>query len=295
MENALSESTVFLQFILNGLIVGGIYALVALGYTMVYGVLKFINFAHGEVYMVGGYFGYLLLIHANIPVPIVFPLVALLGGLLGIIIERIAYKPLRKSSRLAPLISALGVSIILQSLVAILWGSDLRSLQKTVAVQEGVKIWTAYITTLHIVIIISALILMSAVVIFLKRVRLGKAIRAVSQDMELAQVVGINNDKVIMATFGIGSSLGVVAGVLVGLDQGVEPTMGILMGFKAFTASVLGGIGNIQGTILAGFLLGVIENLGAGYLSSEYKNAIAFVVLILTLLVRPEGIGGKDN
>ncbi len=295
MENGLSEYTVFFQFILNGLIVGGIYSLVALGYTMVYGTLKFINFAHGEIYMVGGYFGYLFYIQANIPLLIVFPLVAVTGALLGIIIDRVAYKPLRKTSRLAPLISAIGVSIFLRSLIAIIFGSDLRSMQKTVIVQEGIKIFTLRITVLQIVIIIVAVFLMMSLVVFLKYFRLGKAIRATSQDMELAQVTGVSTERVIMATFGIGSLLGALAGVLVGFDQGIEPSMGVLVGFKAFTASVLGGIGNIQGTIVAGFLLGIIENLGAGYISSEYKNAIAFIILILVLLIRPTGIWGRKN
>jgi branched-chain amino acid transport system permease protein len=292
----------FIQQIINGVTLGSIYALFALGYTMVYGVLLMINFAHSEIFMVGAYIGFFVLALLPTILPpvtaiylvIVF-LIALVGtGALAVGVERFAYRPLRRAPRLAPLISAIGVSIFLQNFVMLTAGAESRPYPETFAVLQ-IEFSGIRINTLQILIFGMAIVLMVVLHLFITRTKLGKAMRAVSQNHVVSQLMGINTNTIIAITFFIGGGLGGVAGVLNGLYYGsIKYNMGFLPGIKAFTAAVLGGIGNVKGAMAGGFILGILEALSAGYISSEYKDVIAFVVLILVLLFRPTGIFGEE-
>lgn len=280
------------QLVANGVIAGGIYALVALGYTMVYGTLKFINFAHGEVFMVGAYIAWLFNVIFGVSILVAF-LISMVGcAVLGFLIEKIAYKPLRQSHRLVPLITAIGVSLLLQSLALIIFGADIKTF-RTGTIERGINILGATITKLQITIIIVSLTLMLLLHLYVKYSKTGKAIRAVSDNPELASTIGINTDKIISIVFIIGSALAAVAGTLIGMEQNLQPTMGVTVGIKAFTAAVIGGIGNIYGALLGGFLIGLIENIGIWFIPSGYKDAIAFLVLLIMLFFRPQGLFGK--
>jgi branched-chain amino acid transport system permease protein len=292
----------FIQQIINGVTLGSIYALFALGYTMVYGVLLMINFAHSEIFMVGAYIGFFVLAFLPAIIPPITPVyfvivfvVALVGtGILAVAVERFAYRPLRRAPRLAPLISAIGVSIFLQNFVMLTAGAESRPYPETFAVTQfefsGIRV-----NSLQIFIFGLALVLMVVLQLFITKTKLGKAMRAVSQDHIVSQLMGINTNTIIAITFLIGGGLGGVAGVLNGLYYGsIKYNMGFLPGIKAFTAAVLGGIGNVKGAMAGGFILGILEALSAGYISSEYKDVIAFVVLILVLLFRPTGIFGEE-
>ena len=293
----------FLQQLINGLTVGSVYALIALGYTMVYGILEFINFAHGEIYMIGAYLGIIGLgaITAlgwnSLPVLIVVLLVFLFAmfyaASFGVTIERLAYRPLRNAPRLAPLISALGVSIFLQNFVMVTQGARDKVFPDLLP-RVGLEIGTARISFVQIFIMSTSLGLMVALTLFISKTRLGKAMRATAQDQKMASLVGIDVDRVISMTFVIGSGLGAAAGVMVALYYGlVNFYIGYVAGLKAFTAAVLGGIGNIPGAMLGGIVLGLAESFGAGYLSSEYKDVYAFILLVLLLIFRPQGILGE--
>ena len=296
-----------LQQLINGLTLGAVYALIALGYTMVYGILQLINFAHGEVYMLGAYLGIIVLgaltalglpsYSLVLTVLIAFIVSLLFCALYGATIERVAYRPLRKADRLAPLISAVGMSIILQNFVMLAQGKQYKYLPPVVSF-EGFSFFGAKISPIEVLILATSLALMVALQLFVTRTRIGKAMRATSQDMTMASLVGIDVNSVISATFMIGSALAAVAGVMVALYYGVVHFfMGYTAGLKAFTAAVLGGIGSIPGAMLGGVMLGLIENLGAGIsdVASEYKDAFAFLVLIITLIVRPSGLLGQKS
>jgi branched-chain amino acid transport system permease protein len=292
----------FAQQIINGLALGAVYALLALGYTMVYGILQLINFAHGEVYMLGAYLGIIVLggltapgMHLGIAAALTISLIVsmLFCGAYGAMIERVAYRPLRRAAKLSPLISAVGMSIILQNFVMLAQGKEYRYLPPLLAA-EGFELFGARVSPVEIIILGTSLVLMTGLHLFISRTRLGKAMRATSQDMTMAGLVGINSNQVISITFMIGSALAAVAGVLVTLYYGVAHFfMGYTAGLKAFTAAVLGGIGSIPGAMLGGIVLGLIENFGASYLSSVYKDAFAFLVLIVTLIIRPSGLLGQ--
>ena len=282
------------QLIANGIIAGGIYSLVALGYTMVYGILKFINFAHGEIFMMGAYIAWLFNVIFGVNILIAF-LISMIGcAILGFIIEKVAYKPLRKASRLAPLITAIGISLLLQSIALLLFGAQIRTF-RTGTIERGLPILGASITKIQIIIILVSLILMLLLHFFVKYSRTGKTVRAVADNPELASTIGINIDKVISIVFIIGSALAAAAGVLIGIEQNLQPTMGVSIGIKAFTAAVIGGIGNIYGALIGGYLIGLIENIGIWFIPSGYKDAIAFFVLLIMLLFRPEGLFGKKE
>ncbi len=292
----------FTQQLINGLALGAVYALIALGYTMVYGILQLINFAHGEVYMLGAYLGIIVLgILTALGLPayslpltifITLGLSMLFCAAYGATIERIAYRPLRSASRLAPLISAVGMSIILQNIVMLLQGKEYKYLPPVISF-EGYALFGARISPVEIFILGSSILLMLALQLFIVRTKMGKAMRATAQDRIMAGLAGININQVISVTFIIGSALAAVAGIMVMLSYGVVHFfMGYTAGLKAFTAAVLGGIGSIPGAMLGGFMLGIIENFGASYISSVYKDAFAFVVLILTLIIRPSGLIG---
>ncbi len=292
----------FFQQLTNGLTVGSIYALIALGYTMVYGVLKLINFAHGDLFTIGAYLGLTLLTAFGLtkhigPVGGVIVLAVMVVGLvalLGAILERVAYKPLRQSPRLSAVVSALGASIFFQNAVMLIYGAKVKVYPHNILPSGAVNILGLDIPLVRIMIFSCSLILMAALYLFIQKTKIGTAIRAAAIDQGAAKLMGINVDRVIMLVFLIGPALGGAAGLMVGLYYGqINFTMGWVYGLKAFTAAILGGIGNIPGAMLGGLLLGVIEALGAAYISVAWKDGIAFSVLILILLVRPTGILGE--
>jgi branched-chain amino acid transport system permease protein len=298
------------QQLINGLVLGSIYALVALGYTMVYGVLELINFAHGEIAMFGAMIS-LAVIGALVQndTGLNGGMIVLLGLLaaiavcmvMGFLIERIAYRPLRRAPRLAALITAIGMSILLQNLAMLIWGKQYITFPPLLPlVRYGIG--GAVITNMQIFIMILSCVLMAALLVLVKRTRLGRAMRATAQAQDIAGLMGINVNTIISLTFIIGAALAAVAGVMVSAYYGLAHYyMGFMLGLKAFTAAVLGGIGNIAGAMLGGLLLGVIESLGAGYigsltggfLGSNYQDVFAFFVLILVLIVRPSGLLGE--
>lgn len=299
-------STELLQHLINGLTLGSIYALIALGYTMVYGILKFINFAHGEILMLGTYIGLFLYnwlrssTDNSYFIFIIFILslfsAMTFGAMLGVVIEKIAYKPLRNASRLAPLLSAIGVSIILMNLAGLFFGTKPKKYEYPFN-NDSFNIFGTYITPHQILILIVCLILMISLNLFIDRTRLGKAMRATSENRNIASLMGINVNSIISLTFAIGSALAATAGVLIALEYKVEPTMGSMAGLKAFIAAVFGGIGNIKGAMVGGIILGVLETFGVVILGipQGYKDTIAFSILIIILLFKPSGILGKTR
>ncbi|AEV30478.1 branched-chain amino acid ABC-type transport system, permease component [Sphaerochaeta pleomorpha str. Grapes] len=294
----------FFQHLMNGLTLGGIYALIALGYTMVYGILKFINFAHGDILMVGAYIGLFVFDGLRGSAPLgtwtfvsffIAMLVSMAScALLGMAIERIAYKPLRKATRLAPLLSAIGVSFILSNSAAWMFGTQSRKLNYPFD-NTPIDIHGVVITPHQILILVVSLVMMIALKMFVDRSRMGKAMRATSLDQDTAMLMGINVNQVISLTFAIGSALAATGGMLIALDYKVYPTMGTMIGLKAFVAAVLGGIGNISGAMFGGILLGLLETFGVAVfgIPTGLKDTIAFGVLIIILLVKPEGLFGK--
>jgi branched-chain amino acid transport system permease protein len=299
---------VLLQQILNGLILGSLYALVALGYTMVYGILELINFAHGEIVMLGAMVSVTVLgVLAALGVPVPLALLAALAGAVavcvatGVLVERVAYRPLRNAPRLAPLITAIGVSIVLQNLAMIVWGRQYLSFPPVLDI-EIYEVAGATITNVQILIVAVATMVMGGLLLLVQRTRLGRAMRATAQNREVAGLMGVDVNRVIAATFAVGSALAAVAGLLIAAYYGIAHyNMGFILGLKAFSAAVLGGIGNIPGALLGGLLLGVIESLGAGYigdltggfLGSHYQDIFAFFILILVLVFRPSGLLGE--
>jgi branched-chain amino acid transport system permease protein len=303
---------ILLQQIVNGLVLGSIYALIALGYTMVYGILGIINFAHGEVLMVGAMVS-LTLITLIMQLPLGLPswamlLIVLLGAMavcaaLSFLIERFAYRPLRNAPRLAPLISAIGVSVLLQTLAMMIWSRNpLTYPQLLPSTPIDLFGSGATVTTKEIVIVLSSFIVMGLLLLIVHKTRLGRAMRATAEQPNIAALMGVNPNRVISITFMLGGSLAALAGVMMATNYGnAHFAMGFIPGLKAFTAAVLGGIGNIQGAMLGGLLLGLIEALGAGYigdwtggvLGSNYQDIFAFMVLILVLVLRPRGLLGE--
>ncbi|HYA87571.1 MAG TPA: branched-chain amino acid ABC transporter permease [Nitrospirota bacterium] len=295
----------FTQQLINGLALGAVYALIALGYTMVYGILQLINFAHGEVYMLGAYLSiivlgvltYMGLTAYSLPLSLLITILVAMAfcAAYGAMIERVAYRPIRNASKLAPLISAVGISIMLQNFVMLSQGKEYKNLPPMLP-EIGFSFLGANISPAQIFILTSSVLIMIGLQFFVVKTRLGKAMRATSQDRVMAGLVGININQVISITFMIGSALAAVAGVMVTLYYGVVHFfMGYLAGIKAFTAAVLGGIGSIPGAMLGGFMLGLIENFGASYISSVYKDAFAFLVLIIVLIIRPAGLLGQKS
>ncbi len=287
--------TEFFQQLVNGITVGSVYALIALGYTMVYGILMFINFAHGEIYMFGAFIGWYLMIRMGLHfVPALLVTIATVT-LLGVTIEKIAYRPLRFVSRLGPLITAIGVSIFLQNLAALIFGTDPRPFPLPEWLQRNIyEVGGVIVDSLQIYILITSVAIMIGLDFYVNKTRMGKAMRAAKINKQVASLMGINLDTVISLVFAIGSGIAALGGVMVGLYyNAVYPTMGFMPGLVAFTAAVLGGIGNIRGAMIGGMLIGILENLGAAYVSTGFKQGIAFIVLIFLLLFRQEGIMGK--
>jgi len=286
----------FLQQLINGLSLGAIYALIALGYTMVYGIIMLINFAHGDIMMVGAYVGFfsIAVLGSNIFAALIFAMLSC--AVLGVLIEKIAYKPLRNSSRIAALITAIGVSLFLEYFTLFLLTPQQRVFPEAAFPLHKYQIGGLLISNKDIFIFALAVILMIALQYIIKRTRTGKAMRAVSLDREAAILMGISVDRTISITFAIGSSLAAAAGVMIGIYYNtINPLMGIIPGLKAFVAAVLGGIGIIPGAMVGGFLMGILETMVSGYGSTLYRDAVAFGVLILILLVKPTGLFGKDT
>ena len=286
----------FLTHLINGISLGSVYAIIALGYTMVYGIAKMLNFAHGDVIMVGAYICFFAVSSYHLP-PILGVVIAmLLCTALGMLIERLAYKPLRQAASLAVLITAIGVSYFLQNGAQLLWGSNNKMFPDIIP-GEGISLFGGelHISSATLVTIAACLIIMLVLTWFTGNTRIGKAMRAVSEDKGAAQLMGINVNRTISLTFAIGSALAAVAGVLYMSSYPIlVPTTGSMPGIKAFTAAVFGGIGSIPGALLGGILLGVIEIFAGAYISTQLANAIVFLVLIVVLLVKPTGLLGKQ-
>jgi branched-chain amino acid transport system permease protein len=298
----------FTQQLVNGITLGSLYALLAIGYSIVYGVIGLLNFAQGEVYMVGAFIGFGVLSGLGGPsaltVPVVLALVlmfaaaALGSGMLGVLIERVAFRPLRDSSRMAPLITALGISIFLQNSVLLLLGPDIRNYESSsyIPVTSGIHVGFLRISLVRILVIVTAVVLMVLLTVFVKRTHLGRAMRSVSYDREAAAMMGVDIDRTIMMAFFIGSLLAGIAGVMAGLVfSRVFQLMGFVAGLKAFTGAVIGGIGSIPGAMLGGMLVGLAESFTSAYISSTFQNVIVFGVLIVFMLFRPRGLFGKPE
>lgn len=298
----------FTQQLVNGLTLGAIYALIAIGYTMVYGIIGMINFAHGEIYMIGAYVGLVTLTaigaQAGYPLPLVLGAALLVSvlvtGVYGFAVERVAYRPLRGGPRLVPLISAIGMSIFLQNYVQI--GQGARDVSVPVLISGAIEFqmgggdFTVTVPYSRLLIVGVTLVLMIALTLFIGHSRMGRACRACAEDMRMANLLGIDTNKVISFTFVLGAMLAAVGGVLIGLTIGkLNPFIGFIAGIKAFTAAVLGGIGSIPGAMLGGVLLGLAETFASGYMPAEYKDVVAFSLLVLVLLFRPTGLLGKPD
>lgn len=297
----------FIQQMLNGVTLGSTYALIAIGYTMVYGIIGMINFAHGEVYMIGSYVSFIVIAALMmmgidtgwLMIAASFVMAILISSAYGWSIERVAYKPVRSSKRLIALISAIGMSIFLQNYVSLTQGSrdlalpSLITGQWTMGESNG---FAATISTMQIVIWLVTFLAMLALTLFIRYSRMGRACRACAEDLKMASLLGINTDRVISLTFVIGAAMAAVAGVLLGQFYGsINPFIGFMAGMKAFTAAVLGGIGSIPGAMIGGLVLGIAEALTSAYLSTEYKDVVSFALLIVVLLVMPTGILGRPE
>jgi len=281
------------QLILNGIIAGSIYALIAIGFTVIYRTVKFFHFAHGVVYMTGAYFAYTLIISLHLNFVLSFFSAIILAGLLGIAIDRFVYHPLRKqnASNLIFLLASFGVFIFLQNLIQLLYGAQILTI-RTGPIKEGHHFLGAVITDIQILILAVSIILMILLLLFIQKTKLGKAMRAVSDDPIAANIVGINPEKIILTSFAIGSALAGAAGILISFETNIEPTMGFSALLKGIIAAIIGGIGSIPGAVLGGFFLGLAENLGIWKISAGWKDCIAFVILIIFLLIRPWGFLG---
>ena len=285
---------VFLSYLISGLSLGSVYAIIALGYTMVYGIAKMLNFAHGDVIMVGGYICFIATTNLGLPVWLAVILSMAVCTVLGVVIEGLAYKPLRQAPSLAVLITAIGVSYFLQNAALLLWGANPKMFSPVVTGTLklfGGQLTISYVSLLTIA---ACVIIMVGLTLYINKSKMGKAMRAVSEDKGAAQLMGINVNRTISTTFAIGSALAAVAGVLYcSFSPMLMPTTGSMPGIKAFTAAVFGGIGSIPGAFLGGLLLGIIESLAKAYISTSMANSIVFAVLIIVLVVKPTGLLGK--
>ena len=284
----------FLSYLISGISLGSVYAIIALGYTMVYGIAKMLNFAHGDIIMIGGYVSFVAVSSLGLNPWIAMVIAMAVCTLLGVLIERFAYKPLRQATSLAVLITAIGVSYLLQNAALLIWGANPKVYTPIISGTLnlfGGKLSVSYISLLTVA---ACIIIMIALTVFTSKSKLGKAMRACSEDKGAALLMGINVNRTISLTFAIGSALAAIAGVLLCSSYPtLMPTTGSMPGIKAFTAAVFGGIGSIPGAFIGGILLGIIENLAKAYISSQLSDAIVFSVLIIVLLVRPTGILGK--
>lgn len=284
----------FAQQIVNGVSLGSIYALIALGYTMIYGIIKLINFAHGDIYMLGAYMGFVCITRFGLPFLPSLVLAMVGSALAGIVIERIAYRPMRNAPRIVALITAIGVSFFLENGMILLVSPQPRTFPAVFA-PTVYQVGGVVINNQQIMILVSAFVLMLALTYIVNRTKAGKAMRAVSFDADAARLMGINIDRVISTTFALGSALAAAAGVLVGIYyNSIDPLMGMMPGIKAFIAAVVGGIGILPGAMLGGIIMGLVEAMVSGFFSSTFRDAAAFAILILILLVKPTGILGQN-
>lgn len=301
MPHAFLDSiSLFGQQVINGITLGSVYALIAVGYTMVYGVIELINFAHGEVYMMGAFFSFTMVTSMGLSIWVAFPVAIVLCAILGVILDIVAYRPLRNAPRLAALITAIGMSIFLQNLALMIWGSDIKSFPRAklppVFSTTAFSLGNIRVTWLQVFILGVAIVIMAGLNAIIHRTKVGTAMRAIAQDKVTASLMGINVNRVISFTFAIGSGMGGVAGILVGMYyNAIWPTMGYIAGIKAFAAAVLGGIGSVPGAMLGGGILGMAEVMGAGYISSPYRDGIAYAVMILVIIFKPSGLLGKST
>ncbi len=287
----------FLQQVINGISLGSIYALIALGYTMVYGIIKLINFAHCDVYMLGAYIGYFCMTSLKLGVFPSMVIAMLVCTILGVLIEKIAYKPLRNATRIAVLITAIGVSLLIEYGTMFFVKANVRAYPEMTGIMaKSFTIGGLKITAQQVLIVISTIVLMAMLQFIVKKTRVGKAMRAVSLDKDAAELMGINVNSTISFTFAIGSALAGAAGVLVGIYyNSIDPLMGVIPGLKAFVAAVFGGIGIIPGAMIGGYFIGTVEVFVSGYGNSLYKDAVVFAILILILIVKPAGLLGKNT
>ena len=283
----------FITYLINGISLGSIYAIIALGYTMVYGIAKMLNFAHGDVIMIGCYVVFMTMSGMNMNPLLSVILAVVVCTVLGVIIEKVAYKPLRKASPLAVLITAIGVSYLLQNIALLIFGADTKSFSSVVPLQN-IKIGGITITGVTVVAVLACIVIMIGLMIFIKKTKAGQAMLAVSEDKDAAQLMGVNVNGTISLTFAIGSGLAAIAGALLcSAYPTLQNTTGAMPGIKAFVAAVFGGIGSVPGAMIGGILIGVIEILGRAYISPQLSDAIVFAVLILVLIIKPTGILGK--
>jgi len=299
VDRLLELSSLFLQQLVNGITLGGVYALIAVGYTMVYGVIQLINFAHGEIYMLGAFLAYTMVTVLGLPFFAAFFLTIPVCACFGVILDFVAYRPLRKAHRLAALITAIGMSIFLQNLALMIWGSQIKSYPRdilpAVFFRPALAFGDVSLTWLQVFILAVTVVFMLLLHLIIHRTRVGTAMRAISQDKVSSALMGIGVNRVISFTFAIGSAMGGMAGVLVGLYyNAIFPTMGYIAGIKAFAAAVLGGIGSVPGAMLGGGVLGIAEVMGAGYISSEYRDGISYAVMIVVILFKPSGLIGRQ-
>ncbi|RRD95105.1 branched-chain amino acid ABC transporter permease [Clostridiales bacterium COT073_COT-073] len=284
-----------LQQIINSLHVGSIYALIALGYTMVYGIVQLINFAHGDILMVGAYFAFFGLTAYRLPFGVSLLVAVIICALLGMLIDKIAYKPLRNAPRISALITALGVSMFLENGFRYLFGADTKRMPDIIGAEKAFRFGSVRISHMTFITIAVAVLFMLSLQLIVHYTKTGKAMRSVSEDTKAAQLMGINVDRTIAITFAIGSALGAVGGILYSMNYyEVQPYMGMMPGLKAFVAAVLGGIGSIPGAMLGGFVIGGVETITRGYISSTWADAFVFGILIIVLIFKPTGILGKN-
>ena len=287
--------TVFIQYLVNGLSMGSVYAIIALGYTMVYGIAKMLNFAHGDVIMVGAYVSFCATSYLGLPGWASVVLSCVVCTVLGVLIEGLAYKPLRQAGPLAVLITAIGVSYFLQNAAQLLWGATPKNFTSLVTFQVPEFLAKFNVSAVSLVTIVACLVIMAGLMFFTGKTKMGKAMRAVSENKEASTLVGINVNRTIVTTFAIGSGLAAVAALMYCAQyHTVTTTMGSMLGLKAFVAAVMGGIGLIPGAMLGGIVVGIIEALVTAYISSSLANAVVFLILIVMLLVKPAGILGKN-
>ena len=284
-----------LQYLINGISIGSVYAIIALGYTMVYGIAKMLNFAHGDVIMVGAYISFCVTNYLGLPSFVSVLAAVVVCTVMGIVIEGLAYKPLRGTPSLAVLITAIGVSYFLQNAAQLIWSSSPKNFTSVVTMDPIVLMEGKLVITGEVLLTVAAcIVVMVGLTLFTSKTRTGKAMRAVSEDRDAAQLMGINVNRTISTTFAIGSALAAIAGVLLcSTVPTLMPTTGSMPGIRAFTAAVFGGIGSIPGAMLGGILLGIIETFSKAYLSTQFSDAIVFSVLIIILLVKPAGLLGK--
>ena len=288
---------VFLSYLISGLSLGSVYAIIALGYTMVYGIAKMLNFAHGDIIMIGAYVAFFALTYFHLPFPVVVLVSVAVCTVLGVVIERLAYKPLRQASSLSVLITAIGVSYFLQNTAQLLWSSATKVFPSVLG-NESLKLFSGKlsISYLTIITILTCVVVMVCLTLFINKTKIGKAMRACSEDKGAAELMGINVDTTISITFAIGSGLAAIAAILLCLTYpSVYPTLGSMPGIKAFTAAVFGGIGSIPGALVGGLMLGIIETLSKAYISTQLSDAIVFGVLIVILLIKPAGLLGHKT